>query len=155
QESVHDSDLGIARPTADTFRGLPLILLSRELGGAAIGSSSITVQGNSPALTLADVLSVQHGKHSIRLGGDFRWYRWKVHANVGAYGEIDFPYFNDFLTGNSDFSSIGTGLSDRDFRASDYIAFVQDDWKLSRKFTLNLGLRYELDLPPYDTEGRI
>jgi hypothetical protein len=155
QESLHDSDLGISRPTSETFPGLPLILLARESGGATIGSTDITVQGNSPSLTLADVLSLQRGKHSIRLGGEFRWYRWRVHVNGDNYGEIDFPTFEEFLVGNSDFSSLGTGLSDRDFRARDYIAFIQDDWKVSRKFILNLGLRYDLDTPPYDTQGRI
>jgi len=155
QESIRDSDIGIHRPTADTFPGLPLILLDRESGGASIGSSFVTVQGTSPSLSLVDVLSLQRGRHSIRVGGEFRHYRWDAHANVNAYGEIDFATFNDFLTGASDFSSIGTGLDRRNFRASDYNVFVQDDWKLSRKLTVNLGLRYELDLPPYDTEGRI
>ena len=74
---------------------------------------------------------------------------------MNAYGEIDFPTFDQFLLGRSDFSSIGVGLSNRNFRASDYNFFVNDDWKLSRKLTLNLGLRYELDLPPHDTQGRI
>ena len=155
QEAIRDSDIGIHRPTADTFPGLPLILLARESGGAMIGSSPITVQGSSPSLSLVDILSLQRGRHSMRIGGEFRHYRWDAHANVDAYGEIDFPTFNEFLTGNSDFSLIGTGLDRRNFRASDYSVFVQDDWKLSRKLTVNLGLRYELDLPPYDTEGRI
>ena len=155
QESIRDSDIGISRPTADTFPGLPLILLARDSGGAMIGSSPITLQGSSPSLSLVDVLSLQFGKHSIRLGVEFRHYQWDVHASVGAYGEIDFPTFNQFLTGNSDFSSIGTGLTDRNFRTNDYNFFVQDDWRLSHKFTVNLGLRYELDLPPYDTKGRI
>lgn len=155
QEPIHDSDVGIHRPTADAFPGLPLILLARDSEGATIGSSPLTVQGTSPSLSLVDILSLQRGRHSIRVGGEFRQYQWDAHANVGAYGEIDFPTFNDFLIGASDFSSIGTGLDRRNFRASDYILFVQDDWKLSRKLTMNLGLRYELDLPPYDTEGRI
>lgn len=155
QESVRDSDLGIHRPTADAFPGLPLILLARDSGGATIGSSPVTVQGTSPSLSMVDILSLQRGRHSIRLGAEFQRYQWDARANGNAYGEIDFPTFNDFLTGTSDFSLIGTGLDRRNFRASDFSAFVQDDWKLSRKLTINLGLRYELDLPPYDTEGRI
>ena len=155
QESLFDSDLGIARPTADTFPGLPLILLARDSGAASIGSSWVTVQGDSPSLTVVDVVSSQRGKHSLRLGGEFRNYRWNAHANVNAYGEIDFSTFDQFLLGNSDFSSVGVGLSDRNFRTNDYNLFVQDDWRLSRKLSLNLGLRYELNLPPYDTKGRI
>jgi Carboxypeptidase regulatory-like domain/TonB dependent receptor len=155
QESMLDSDLGITRPTADTFPGLPLILLARDSGAASIGSSLTTILGDSPSLTVADVVSWQRVKHSLRLGGEFRHYQWDAHANVNAYGEIDFSTFDQFLLGNSDFSSIGVGLSDRNFRTNDYNLFVQDDWKLSRKLTLNLGLRYELNLPPCDTKGRI
>ena len=155
QESIQDSDLGIHRPTANTFPGLPLILLARNAGGATIGTSPITVEGTSPSVSVVDILSLQRGRHSIRLGAEFQHYQWDARANGNAYGEIDFPTFNDFLTGTSDFSLIGTGLDRRNFRASDFSVFVQDDWKLSRKLTINLGLRYELDLPPYDTEGRI
>jgi hypothetical protein len=71
-------------------------------------------------LSWVDVLSLQRGKHSIQLGAEFRHYRWDAHANVNIYGEIDFPTFDQFLIGNSDFSTIGVGLSDRNFRASDY-----------------------------------
>jgi outer membrane receptor protein involved in Fe transport len=109
----------------------------------------------SPSLSLADVLSFQHVKHNLRLGADFVRHQWDFRANVENYGEIDFPTFDQFLLGISDFSSIGVGLSDRNLRANDFDVFVQDDWKLSKKFTLNLGFRYELDMPAYDTKGRI
>jgi hypothetical protein len=156
QETLLDSSIGIQRPTASDFPGLPNIILARDEGGASVGSEDITINAASTTSWSAnDILALRRGKHSIRLGGDFRRYRWDVHANVSTYGEIDFPTFNDFLTGNSDFSSIGVGLSHRHFRTSDYNFFVQDDWKVSHTFTLNLGLRYELNLPPYETHGLI
>jgi hypothetical protein len=155
QEPLRDSDIGISRPTADAFPGLPLILLARDSGAAGIGTSAITILSDSPSATVADMVSFQKGGQSLRLGGEFRHYEWNGRANINAYGEIDFPTFDQFLLGKSDFSSIGVGLSGRNFRANDYNFFAQDDWKLSERLTLNLGLRYELDLPPYDKKGRI
>jgi len=156
QEALLDSSLGIERPTATDFPGLPNILLGRDEGRASVGSQWITLNDASTySLSFGDILSLRRGEQTIRLGGEFRRYWWNLHANVNTYGEIDFAKFNDFLIGNSDFSSIGVGLSHRHFRTSDYNLFVQDDWKLSHKLTLNLGLRYELNLPPYETNGLI
>lgn len=155
QEPIRDSDLGIQRTTAGTFPGLPLILLARDAQGASIGSPFLSIPGNSSSLSFGDTLSWQHGKHGLRFGGQIIFRRWAVTANVNSYGEIDFATFNDFLTGSSDFSVISSGLTNVDFRTTDYNVFVQDDWKLSPKLTLNLGLRYELDLPGYETQGRM
>jgi hypothetical protein len=165
QESLEDTAIGIQRSTASQYPGLPLILLARDQGGASIGTSDITYRGSTPSLSLGDVLSLQRGKQNLRLGGEIRHSEWGARAAVFSYGEIDFPTFNDFLIGNTglsqfaigdtSFSHLGTGLTHRDFITTDYHLFAQDDWKVSSKFTVNLGLRYELDLPPYDSQGRI
>ena len=52
-------------------------------------------------------------------------------------------------------STYGDGINSRVLRATDYSFFLQDDWRFSRKLTFNLGLRYELDLPPYETRGAL
>lgn len=164
QEALNDSSIGISRPTASQHPGLPLIFMGRDEGGAAIGTSDITYLGSGPVLSLSDSISLQKGKHALRVGGEIRHFDWKVRAAVWSYGEIDFPTFKDFLVGNTGvsefggsmgFAHLGTGMQDRDLLTTDYDFFVQDDWKVSPSFTLNLGLRYELDPPPYDAQGRI
>ena len=166
QESVLDSELNIQRSTASEYPGLPLILLARDQGGASIGTSDITLSYTAPSLTFTDVVSLERGKHQVQVGGGLLHSQWKANGAVYSYGEIDFPTFNDFLIGNtgpsqfitpptSGFAHLGTGVNNRDFLTTDFHVFVQDNWRLANSLTLTLGLRYELDLPPYDTQGRI
>src|SRR2546422_5850171 len=70
-------------------------------------------------------------------------------------GQITFQSFNSFLLGTASSSTNGDGINSRILRATDYSLFLQDDWKFSPKLILNLGLRYELDLPPYETRGAL
>ncbi|HKQ52436.1 MAG TPA: TonB-dependent receptor, partial [Pyrinomonadaceae bacterium] len=58
------------------------------------------------------------------------------------------------LTGTS-ISLIGSGVFDRSLRTDDYAAFIQDDFKLSERLTLNLGLRFDLFTFPRDARGRV
>ena len=156
QEPVNDADVGIARSNAGIFPGLGLLRIAPAAGGVVIGTSpTIDVQAVAPSTTLADTLSITVGKHNFRTGGEFRYNENNYTLNFFTRGQVDFPTFDSFLLGNATVSIFGSGIGDRSLRAHDYNFFVQDDWKITNRLTLNLGLRYELDLPAYDTRGRI
>jgi hypothetical protein len=155
-EAFNDVAKKIARVTADQSPGMPQIYLARNAGGGVIGSNEITLKGIGPTPSLSDAVSLQRGKHNLQLGAGFRHEGWRAQSiNALSYGEIDFAKFQDFLQGNSEFSLLGSGVGQADFQTTDYFAFAQDGWKILRDLNLNLGLRYELDPPAYEQQGRI
>jgi hypothetical protein len=154
-EPVNDSDLGIKRANADVFPGLGLIRIAPAAGGVIAGTQTNVTSAFPWVATIADTLTITLGRQFIRTGGEFRFNEVDFSQQAFSRGQIDFLNFNNLLIGASSVSIFGNGIGDRKLRTADYNFFIQDDWKLSPKLTLNLGLRYELDLPPYDTRGRI
>ena len=59
----------------------------------------------------------------------------------------------DFLMGNPD-EYLQFGKAPSNIRSHQYAGFAQDDWHVSKRLTINLGLRYEYSSPKYDTQGR-
>lgn len=101
----------------------------------------------------SDTLSVVRGNHNIKTGWWTLYNRYHEKGNWLGAGQIR---FNGSFTGNtlSDFL-LGIASSfrqnngqDRVFRSWSHYGFVQDDWRINRRVTLNLGLRFEWNTPP-------
>lgn len=153
QEPVKDSDVGIRRANAGVFPGLPLIRIATPAGGVVIGTQTNISPATASVTSFADTLSITRGKHIIRTGGEVRYNEVNGTGNQFRWGQIDFSDFKNFLTGNASASTLGSGIGHHSFRAADYNLFVQDDWRVAPRLVVNIGARYELDLPVYETRG--
>jgi hypothetical protein len=103
----------------------------------------------------SDTLSLTRGKHTIKFGGEYN----RVHdlqdnlfqgGGNYTYGSL-VNFLLDFANPagqNYDEFDQGFGPPAFQFSTNDYSAFVQDDWHIIPRLTINLGLRYEYEQLP-------
>ncbi len=110
------------------------------------------------------------GGHNVKIGAEMRQARLDYaqpgypsgHQSFDPQETRQITNVGNNLQGNG-FASMLLGfgrggdfhIDPKVFSRSRYMGFyVQDDWKLTRKLTLNLGLRYEFDIPRWEAENR-
>jgi hypothetical protein len=108
--------------------------------------------------TVEDGLLWTKGAHSIHFGMHFR--RHQINSFNYTYwnGQYTFPSLVAFLTGAPSAVVIappGDAYGNRDFRDISLKPYVEDDWKVNRKLTVNLGLRYEFQTDPVEAHNNL
>jgi hypothetical protein len=148
------------------------ILPSMSFGYTGIGSSDGVEIFHDTTIEAEDALTWTHGKHSIH--GGFEYYHYIMNdvyaGNQGAAGSFQFNgqytefqsagtggtaqmiggnTFADFLLGLP--SNVQQGVPFRfHLRNSLFAGFAQDDWRVTPRFTANIGVRYEVTTPRGD-----
>jgi hypothetical protein len=146
-------------PSLDVAAGPPFI----QVNGYATVGDPIT----GPRNTYEDVfdysaaLSWVRGKHELKFGGGYQHQRINVLQGIATNGFfvfVPFPVtdaFASFLTGQPVVFLQGIGDFARGIRGNSANWYVQDTYKVTSRFTLNAGLRYELPEPYTEIHNRM
>jgi len=129
-----------------------------------IGVPTLNTFQPNTTYAVSDVFSKSQGKHTWKVGGEFRYLQVNERNFANPNGGFTFDGtvtgadFADYLLG-------ATSTTDQPYTqaAEQFLdsrtryggAFFQDSWKVKSNLTLNLGLRWEVSMPWYDTQGKI
>ena len=152
-DAISLSDIGATRGNSDQFPGMYQFSITGLFQvGTGVNDDRGTV---SNQYNIVDTFSMTSGKHSLRFGGEAIQYQLNRFNNFAVRGALTtgstpasggnpaFSAFQNFLQGRVTAIQSAFGDPARNFIATDYAAFVQDDYRFSQRLTFNLGLRWE------------
>jgi outer membrane receptor protein involved in Fe transport len=130
--------------------GIPQINIA---GGLNLGGPAQIPQGRGDTtIVVSDTLSYLRGRHSLKFGGESRlFYNNNFTKDTGSFS---FPSVAAFIAGNA--NSFSITLDDRvnSIKQDSIGLFVQDNFKWRPNLTLELGLRYDLNMTPTERYNR-
>lgn len=147
--------------------GVPNVSLT---GFSGIGSDANPTTQVSNTYHLVNRVTFTSGAHNLRFGADQRKVNYNDRSERNVRGTFE---FSGGLTGDpARVGSTGVSVGDLllglpltatgsptslagNFNGFSHAFFVQDDWRVSRRVTLNLGLRYELNTRFTDVQNRL
>ena len=142
---------------------IPLINVTGIASYGSGFSDATFIQNNA---SWSDVLSINRGTHSFKVGGIVQcgsgcpgagalFHNTYARVVYGFNNVYDFARDDVFSQSNIGFDPKTGKAAGPDFRPvfMNYGAFIQDDWKLRKNLTLSLGLRWEVYMNPWDLDN--
>jgi hypothetical protein len=104
---------------------------------------------------IADSASWIRGSHHFKFGGEVKRHYYDTNLPEQQGAEFTFDSFFQFLIGRATEATTRFGVSDKHFRMQDIGIYIADDWKLTSKLTLNVGVRWDAFGSPEERNGRL
>jgi hypothetical protein len=123
----------------------------------------------SESYVYQDTYSDVRGKHSLKFGADFIRYRYNtnepgpesgsftfnsIETNLPGFTSSTGHPFASFIVGGPDGANRSVYATEPGYRAGALSLFAQDDWRVTSKLTLNIGMRWEIPLPKTEAFNR-
>ena len=139
--------------------GLPYLNVAAGFNTGNPNAGPVTGSNN---YELRDVVTMTKGKHNLSLGGEFALDQTMFAANLNNYGDVTFSTSAPTSTGNAiaDFITGNVNSFEQDTTYITHLStwhtavFAQDNYRITPRFTANLGLRWDIDTPPVDAHNR-
>jgi hypothetical protein len=162
------ANLGITGAPTNPFEfGLPYFLVD--------DFSTVTDDPTLPQIqrdntwNLSDTVSLTRGRHTWKFGADWIHFQFNYEQSNDVRGQYTYTgaftenngdpstgdAFADFLLGYPQQTQRTVGEAEAYLRQTDYGAFVEHDWQITSRLTLNMGVRYEYFSPYTETRGRM
>lgn len=142
-----------------TGYGFPSISVA---GLSGVGdNTTYPIYRHTNTYQIEDQLAVDRGPHQLKIGGEVRELQLNGSLSLFTRGSLSFSgaatgnALADLLLGYPTFGLHSQGAVSINMRSQAYAAYIQDDWRISRNLTLNLGLRYEFMRPPISPDNQM
>jgi Carboxypeptidase regulatory-like domain len=162
---------GVFTNIPDPQRGCPGVGMQGYTGAG--GAVNDYTASNQPMWDVSNTTTWITGNHTFNFGANYR--RWSLQRDTAADLLGNAGGFTGTFTGNSvadfllgyygsngvsvfqpgPFATAGAVGNPYEFNWMYFAPYIQDDWKVSPKLTLNLGLRYDYRNVPYETNNHM